>query len=211
MCSTTCLHLCDRESGTGTRAGGRPYKRNQLPVADDVNSPSQRTGERCSEERWQNERRQRKRSRSRRGGKRDRAVLVAGLLPLLALIRLIWKKKEKNPPPGGILGHAGPGWTFSCSAKTPWAWLLQRDRVSSHSSVWALLAGFPCCDFGFLPFLTSKACFSGTYAFTRPLEGTWKQDLFWCPFTGLHWQWLGVLMWRRVKRNELPSQTNSDI
>lgn len=43
--------------GRGT-AAGRLHKRNQLPVADDVKSPSQRTGERCGGERWQNEGRQ---------------------------------------------------------------------------------------------------------------------------------------------------------
>lgn len=80
----------------GGREPGRLHKRNQLPVADDVNSPSQRTGERCSEERWQNERRQRKRSRSGPGGERDRAALEAGRLPLLALIRLIWGKKKEE-------------------------------------------------------------------------------------------------------------------
>lgn len=109
VCSTTCLHLCNKESGTGTRAG-RPYKRNQLPVADDVNSPSQRTGERCSKERWQNERRQRNRSRSRQAGEKRQSSVGGWTAPSARTDKTNLKKRKKNPLPGRILGH-GPGVT----------------------------------------------------------------------------------------------------
>lgn len=111
------------------------------------------------------------RSRRRQGDRE--AVLVAGLLPLLFLIRVILKK-EKNPPNGGILGH-GPGVTcrsslnFSFCIKTPWASLRPRDRIASRSG-------------GRLPSLllsifNIKAVFFPRWCVHRATK-RWKQDVF---------------------------------
>lgn len=56
VCSLNCLFLCKEDSGMAMRAE-RLCKRYRLPVADDVNLPSQSTGEQRGE-RQGNERRQ---------------------------------------------------------------------------------------------------------------------------------------------------------